>query len=296
MAPPMAFCLMTGRLEQVGTGIAGPPYKMRQNETTTWQDTPYNDRFYNTYDSNSYQLQYAFAGAGTPQILTAVPGTGVGDEGLGGGGWTTTFSPIQSAAMTPGQWWWQAILTGFTSSFQGSISGNVLTIVSGLTGTVLPDAGLAGAGIPAGVTIVSGSGTSWIISETLGTIATEAMATNLANRIVAGEGEMLVEQDLSSLTGVADLRSTMEIGLANCEAALLVFQTSGGRIREYTIGQRRMVFQNDEEIRKLADWFRARVFAQRASASGGQRRMIRIGFSPPSSGIPTSNSKNWPWW
>jgi hypothetical protein len=118
----------------------------------------------------------------------------------------------------------------------------------------------------------------------------------LPTRFVASEGDLLVEQDLSQVQGTFDGRTQMQIGLANAEAALTVFQSSGGRIKSYNIAGRSMTFQDDKEIRDLCQWFRARVHAEHDRAAGGDQRMIRIGFTPPTSGVPASSSRNWPWW
>lgn len=66
-----------------------------------------------------------------------------------------------------------------TASFTGSVSGTTLT-VSGVTGTINPNSHvdtLLGTGIPAGTTIVAGSGTSWTLSANLGTVGSEAMTS-----------------------------------------------------------------------------------------------------------------------
>ena len=289
---------VNGLLGQVGSGISGPPTKMRQNETIYIEDVPFNDRFNNTRDANSYSLQYAFAGpASTPVIVTATPTSTAGVSGLNGSGWLTSFTAAQAAQMIPGLWFWQAVLIGYSANFNATIAGQVMTLTGSPTGAICVGATLTGTGIPANTQIVSGSGLVWNISTSLTIGSAEAMSTAvIPQRIVAAEGQMTVEPDLSTLTGVYDGRSTMQIGLANCENALLVFQSSGGRIKDYTIAGRKMTFQDDKEIRALADWFRARVNAEKFEASGGDQRMIRIGFAPPSSGIPTSSSKNWPWW
>jgi hypothetical protein len=224
---------MTGILAQTGNGIAGPPYKMRQNETPYWLDVPFADRFNNQLDSLAYNLTYAFAGpVATPVTLTATS-----SATSGGNGWNTTFSAIAAAKMIPGIWYWQAILTAI------------------LTSTA-----------PA--------------------------------RIVAAEGKLIVEPDLSTLTGIYDGRSTMEIGLATWEAAYAAITGSNGSmpVKQYTIGNRHLEYQDLKEIREMIDWFRARVGAEKSAASGGDSRMIRVGFSKPSSGSQVSNSRNWPWW
>jgi len=278
---------------QTGNGIAGPPYKMRSNETIYWQDTPLSDRFNNTLDSNSYNLAYAFAGpVATPVQVSAVAGTGVG-----GGGWTTRFSAAQAAQMVPGLWWWQAILSGFTASFTGTIVGQALTI-SGVTGTLCAGAALSGAGVTPNTVIVSGSGNNWVVNnaQSVGPIAMTTVVTPA--RIVAAEGEIIVEPDLSTLNAVFDGRSTMEIGLATWEAAYAALAGNNGSmpVKQYTIGSRHLMYADLKEIRDMIDWFRGRVNAEKMKASGGQDRFIRFGFAPASSGTPTSNSRNWPWW
>jgi hypothetical protein len=289
---------LTGILAQIGPGIAGPPAKMRQNETIYWEDTPYSDRFSNTLDSNSYGLQYAFAGpAAAPVILVAVPSTGASSSSLGGGGWTTQFTAAQAASMVPGKWWWQAILTGYSAAFTGTIVGQALT-VSAVTGQIVQGAALGGAGVAAGTIIVSGSGSNWVVSIPQ-SVGPEAMTTTITpTRITPAEGQINVEVDLSATSGTFDGRSTMQKGLDTWEAAYAALTGSNGNmpVKQYTIGQRHLQYQDLKEIQSMIDWFRARVGAEKAAASGGQDRLIRVGFSPPSSGNQTSNSRNWPWW
>jgi hypothetical protein len=290
---------MSNLLAQIGSGIAGPPYKMRQNETIYWEDTPYSDRFNNTLDSNSYGLTYAFAGpSATPVTVTATPSTGANSSSLGGGGWTSQFTATQAALMIPGTWWWQAILTGYSAAFNGNIVGQALTVTSGLTGQIVAGAAVNGAGVTAGTTIVSGSGNNWIVSISQ-SVGTEAMTAAVSPaRIVPAEGQITVEVDLSTSNTIFDGRSTMQKGLDTWEAAFAALTGSNGNmpVRQYTIGTRHLQYQDLKEIQSMIDWFRGRVNAEKAKASGGQDRMIRQGFSPPSSGNQTSNSRNWPWW
>lgn len=124
----------------------------------------------------------------------------------------------------------------------------------------------------------------------------QAVLTAPGVRLVPAEGELVVEKDLAAVTGTFDGRTVYENGLAACETALATFSQSGGRIKSYEIAGRRMEFADTSEIKELADWFRARIEAEKMERSGGDRRYIRIGFGPPTSGVPTSQSKNWPWW
>ena len=274
-------------------GITGPPVTMRQNETPYWQDVPFTDKFNNQYDSGTYTLTYYFAGASAaPVSLAAVPSAVT----TAGQGWITTFDAANSAKMVPGLYSWQAVLTGTPAIFTGSISGTALTVtVLPTAGTIAVGAVLTGAGITAGTKIVSGAGTSWVVSPSQ-TVGSEQITAMLAARIVPSYGRMTVDPDFAAITGQYDGRTVMQIGLANAEAALIVFQNSGGRVKHYEIAGRQMTFQDDKEIRDLCDWFRGRVEAEKQEQSGGDRRNIRIGFSPPSSGVPAASSRNWPWW
>jgi len=276
-----------------GSGITGPPKKMRQNETVYWTDYPYTDKFNNQYDSGSYVLQYAFAGASASAVVVNAVATATN---VAGQGWLSTFSPTQSALMLPGVYKWQAILTGISMTFTGSISGTTLTV------TVPPTQAnlgigmvLTGSGITAGTTITAGGGLSWTVSASQ-SVGSETITAQLPSRIVPLEGTITVEVDLATIAGPYDGRTQMQIGLANAEAALITFQTSGGRIKAYNIAGRSMTFQDDREIRELCDWFRARVQIEEDKILGGDSRFIRVGFSPASSGVPASSSKNWPWW
>jgi hypothetical protein len=118
-------------------------------------------------------------------------GTGGSNKGGGGAPTSNTYSAAFIAELTLGpitgvfQVFHDRSLVTLTyenlalalggATFQGSISGTALTVHGQLAGAIEVGGTLSGAGIPQGVTIVSGSGTSWVISTSLGTIATEFM-------------------------------------------------------------------------------------------------------------------------
>ena len=77
------------------------------------------------------------------------------------GSWAQVISIQIGSQNTPG------------ATFTGVISGTALTS-SSVTGTIAIGQTLVGAGIPDGTTIISGSGSSWVISTSL-TIASETM-------------------------------------------------------------------------------------------------------------------------
>lgn len=76
----------------------------------------------------------------------------------------------------------KSLLIGSTNtvaaSFTGVIAGTALT-ASSITGTIAIGQTLFGAGVAEGTTIVSGSGSSWVISNSL-TVSSEAMTTVIA--------------------------------------------------------------------------------------------------------------------
>lgn len=81
------------------------------------------------------------------------------------GAWARVISVTVGASTAP------------DASFTGAISGATLT-VSSVTGTIATGATVIGAGVPDGVTIVSGAGTSWTLSTSLGSaISAEPMVS-----------------------------------------------------------------------------------------------------------------------
>lgn len=93
-----------------------------------------------------------------------------------------------------------------SATFTGSISGATLTVSAVATGTIAIGQTLSGAkgDIPAGTTILSGSGTTWTISATLGTIASEAMTTS-----VAASTSVQVQADQAPEVVLADVAVTI---------------------------------------------------------------------------------------
>lgn len=103
----------------------------------------------------------------------------IGDEMIGTRGVSDVWQQVQSA------------------SFTGSISGTALT-VSAVTGTINPGDILNGAGIPALTTIVSGSGTSWVINRSL-TVGSESMTTGTEEMVHTETQQMATSFQLNAL-------------------------------------------------------------------------------------------------
>jgi hypothetical protein len=98
------------------------------------------------------------------------PGVGLNTYIVSGSGSTWTVFPSQTAGSVGSP---INMSTGVpNSSFTGTISGTALT-VSSVTGVIAIGQYLAGAGVTAGTTIVSGSGSSWVVSasQTVGPIS-----------------------------------------------------------------------------------------------------------------------------
>jgi hypothetical protein len=62
-----------------------------------------------------------------------------------------------------------------TATFQGTISGNVLTVTRPISGTIAINQALFGVGIPNGTVIVSGSGTTWVLNNSASIAIPEVM-------------------------------------------------------------------------------------------------------------------------
>lgn len=172
-----------------------------QGDSAYWNDDPVEDSYGKRYDSGSYTLAYIIAGpVASPLTLNAV---------ANGIGWTTTLTAAQSAALQPGTYWWQAVITG--------------------TGV----------------------------------------------RITAGSGEFTIEANLAQVTGAYNGSSFAEQALADAETALASFQTSGGKIKKYTIGMRTTEYQTQADLMIVVNYWRMRV------ANEGAAKQIAQGLGNP---------------
>ena len=95
-------------------------------------------------------------------------------------------------------------------------------------------------------------------------------------RVTLAVGDFTVLQDLVTAGGNYDPRTKAEIALADAETALATFQKSGGRLKEYTIGGRHMVNQDDASLLKIIAYWRSRVISEKTAAAGGMDRLILI--------------------
>ncbi|MDR3414209.1 MAG: hypothetical protein P4L87_25155 [Formivibrio sp.] len=80
--------------------------KLLQGDSAFWIDDALIDGNNRDLTSDLYTLSYVIAGPiAQPLTLTADPD---------GGGWKTTLTTTASAALVPGRYWWQAVLTSAT--------------------------------------------------------------------------------------------------------------------------------------------------------------------------------------
>ncbi len=98
------------------------PTTVEQGDTPSWEDKP----FFGgepgvTYDATRYALTYTLAGPTTPLTLTGTP-TGVR--------WTTAFTAAQSSGLTPGQYWWQAVLSA--ANFALTVARGPILVIANL--------------------------------------------------------------------------------------------------------------------------------------------------------------------
>jgi hypothetical protein len=102
------------------------------------------------------------------------PGVGLNTYIVSGSGSTWTVFPSQTAGSVGSP---INMSTGVpNSSFTGTISGTALT-VSSVTGVIAIGQYVAGAGVTTGTTIVSGSGSSWVVSPSQTVSSPTAMST-----------------------------------------------------------------------------------------------------------------------
>jgi hypothetical protein len=109
---------MTGQV--IAPRVNIPP-SIQQGNLVTWEDVPFSDAGGSTYASDAYGLQYAIAGQNQPLTVNAA---------ASGRGWLTTLSVAQTAGLSPGLCWWQAVLTA--TGFALTVARGQLVIVANL--------------------------------------------------------------------------------------------------------------------------------------------------------------------
>jgi len=116
--------------------------------------------------SYAYVLNSSFTAAIIGQLNTNSGRVGISDNGLN----------VYIVDGTNRYTW--RISNPATATFQGTISGTVLTVTRPISGTIATNQALFGVGIPNGTVIVSGSGTTWTLNNTATVSTAEVMSSS----------------------------------------------------------------------------------------------------------------------
>lgn len=135
---------------------------------------------------------------------------------------------------------------------------------------------------PAVLTVVATSDSDgWLISITpaqsqalaAGSYLWGAFLTRPGERKTAETGALVVEADLAAIAAPIDARTAAQKALADCEAALATFKSSGGKVQSYTIGSRSTTFYSIQDILALR-----RFWARKVRAEKGNNRQLLARF------------------
>lgn len=92
-----------------------------------------------------------------------------------------------------------------------------------------------------------------------GPYAWASYLSRAAERVTTAYGSLVVVADLAAVAGSIDSRSAATKALADCEAALATFTSSGGKVKSYTIGTRQTEFHSLTELMALRGFWQRRV-------------------------------------
>lgn len=92
-----------------------------------------------------------------------------------------------------------------------------------------------------------------------GAYAWAAHLTRADERVTVRTGALVVVADIAAISSAVDSRSVAVRALADCEAALATFKSSGGKVKSYTIGTRQTEFHSLTELMELRNFWQRRV-------------------------------------
>lgn len=123
----------------------------------------------------------------------------------------------------------------------------------------------------------NGSGWKSTVSSTAsaalgaGTYAWTAIMTNTeAERVTVGSGQLQITPDLTATSAGFDPLSKAQRALSDCEAAMATFNSTGGKVKKYTIAGRDMEFQTIADLRSLQTFWKTRVLNETRASSIAQ--------------------------
>lgn len=99
-----------------------------------------------------------------------------------------------------------------------------------------------------------------------GSYAWQAVLTSATQRITVASGRLTVNANLAEAIAGFDPRSIAEKALAEAEAALAQYHATGGKVKEYVIGQRSMKFADSTQILQEISYWRTEVAKERNKA------------------------------
>jgi hypothetical protein len=143
------------------SSVFNPPIPATNNPTTTGLPTATVNGYPYT-QTNSWQFESQYDNATNQNLLFAHCAQNLIDPS------NTSNFPIYAGPVYA--------QNAVGATFTGSVSGATLT-VSGVTGTIAIGQFVTGAGIYGSTTITGGSGTTWTLSQTYGTIGAEPMSS-----------------------------------------------------------------------------------------------------------------------
>jgi len=91
-------------------------------------------------------------------------------------------------------------------------------------------------------------------------------------RRTIGRTAVTILADPAAVDAPIDARSVAVKALADCEAALASFKSSGGKVKSYTIGSRTTEFHSLTELMQLQEFWQRRVNREKADAARANGR------------------------
>lgn len=134
--------------------------------------------------------------------------------------------------------------------------------------------------------VADGAGWSTTVTATqsaglmTGNYAWFALLTNEDQRITAATGRLYVAPDPLNLPAGYDPATVAERALADAEAALAGFQSSGGKVKRWRILDREQEFHGVSDIMQVLSYWRGRCRNERAATSRkGNGRVVYARFT-----------------
>lgn len=119
---------------------------------------------------------------------------------------------------------------------------------------------------------------SWVLDAT--SAQTEALPAGVyawvytlssaAGRATVCQGQIRVLPDVTAASDGYDARTTAQVALSEAEAALAAFKGSGGRIKQYTIAGRTVMYDTAAELLQVISYWKTRVAMEGHAAAAAQ--------------------------